>query len=249
MPRPREAVRVQIDSLGSFVVQDGGRVSVEALPSAQAPAVELALRRQARAIEFLQRGLAVLHASAVAVGDTAVAFLGDSGAGKSTSAASLCQRGHALIGDDLVLIDPALLEMLDSTREPLRLRDDVLAALEVEPATLPRVDGDKRELQPESAAAATRCGRIRIYVLADGDELEPVRIEALDPTEALFVLARHSPAGALARLGGSAATLSVLALIARHVPVGRLVRPRDLGRLSSLVTAVEEDCRRALANS
>lgn len=46
------------------------------------------------------RGEPVLHASAVAMGDRAVAFMGASGMGKSTLATLLCARGAQLITDD-----------------------------------------------------------------------------------------------------------------------------------------------------
>jgi hypothetical protein len=48
------------------------------------------------------RGVVCLHASAVTLGDRAVVFLGPEGAGKSTTAAALAQRGHAVIADDVV---------------------------------------------------------------------------------------------------------------------------------------------------
>jgi hypothetical protein len=48
------------------------------------------------------RGIVCLHASAVTFGDRAVALLGPEGAGKSTTAAALAQRDHAVIADDVV---------------------------------------------------------------------------------------------------------------------------------------------------
>jgi hypothetical protein len=50
------------------------------------------------------RGVTCLHASAVAFGNCAVAFAGSEGAGKSTTAAALARRGHAVISDDIVAI-------------------------------------------------------------------------------------------------------------------------------------------------
>lgn len=46
------------------------------------------------------RGESVLHASAVAIGNRAVAFMGASGMGKSTLATLLCAHGARLITDD-----------------------------------------------------------------------------------------------------------------------------------------------------
>ena len=51
------------------------------------------------------RGIVCLHASAVAVGDFAVAFLGAEGAGKSTTAAALGRRGYPVLCDDIVALE------------------------------------------------------------------------------------------------------------------------------------------------
>ncbi|MGB0034422.1 MAG: hypothetical protein WBP79_02995 [Candidatus Acidiferrales bacterium] len=50
------------------------------------------------------RGVTCLHASAVAFGDRAVAFVGSEGAGKSTTAAAMAQRGYAVLSDDVVAL-------------------------------------------------------------------------------------------------------------------------------------------------
>ena len=50
------------------------------------------------------RGVTCLHASAVALGERAVAFVGPAGAGKSTTAAALALRGHAILSDDVVAL-------------------------------------------------------------------------------------------------------------------------------------------------
>lgn len=51
------------------------------------------------------RGVTCLHASAVALGERAVVFAGPAGAGKSTTAAALGRRGHAIVSDDIVAIE------------------------------------------------------------------------------------------------------------------------------------------------
>jgi hypothetical protein len=51
-------------------------------------------------------GEPVLHASAVQTGDSALAFVGASGMGKSTLAAVLCANGARLITDDLLRLLP-----------------------------------------------------------------------------------------------------------------------------------------------
>jgi len=51
------------------------------------------------------RGIICLHASAVAINDRAVAFVGPPGAGKSTMAAALAQGGCRVLADDIATIE------------------------------------------------------------------------------------------------------------------------------------------------
>lgn len=50
-----------------------------------------------------QRGKTPLHASAIAIGNAAILVMGQSGAGKSSTAAALLARGHRLLADDIAL--------------------------------------------------------------------------------------------------------------------------------------------------
>ena len=51
------------------------------------------------------RGIESLHATAIVVDGEAVAFLGDSGDGKSTLAASFLSRGYSLLTDDVLVLE------------------------------------------------------------------------------------------------------------------------------------------------
>ncbi len=78
----------------------------------------IALERMAAPIAcMLQRsGWIALHASAVGDGDgNAWIFIGNSGAGKSTTAIELNRRGMALLADDLVLLDVSRGELVVAT--------------------------------------------------------------------------------------------------------------------------------------
>ncbi|MEM1153590.1 MAG: hypothetical protein AAGI44_05580 [Pseudomonadota bacterium] len=50
------------------------------------------------------RGAFCLHASVVEIDGAAVALMAPSGGGKSTTAAALCARGHALVSDDILVL-------------------------------------------------------------------------------------------------------------------------------------------------
>ena len=69
-----------------------------------------------------QRGYLVLHASAVAAGGTAVAFLGHAGWGKSTTAAALYAQGYGLVTDDVLAVEMSSGRLMVPPGEPLVLR-------------------------------------------------------------------------------------------------------------------------------
>lgn len=54
---------------------------------------------------LLMRGIESLHATAIVIDGEAVAFLGDSGDGKSTLAASFLSRGYSLLTDDVLVFE------------------------------------------------------------------------------------------------------------------------------------------------
>jgi len=51
------------------------------------------------------RGLEVLHASAVVIDEGAVAFLGQSGSGKTSLALALCRQGAGFLADDVLALE------------------------------------------------------------------------------------------------------------------------------------------------
>lgn len=68
------------------------------------------------------RGHHVLHASAIQLGERAVAFVGESGQGKTTVAAMLCSQGARLVTDDVLRVDLGVAPVVHRGGPELRLR-------------------------------------------------------------------------------------------------------------------------------
>jgi hypothetical protein len=89
------------------------------------------------------RGMTCLHASAVAVGEQAVAFLGPAGAGKSTTAAAFASHGHPVLSDDITVLHEDQGAIIVQPGYPhLRLWPDSVSALFGSPEALPRLTPD-----------------------------------------------------------------------------------------------------------
>lgn len=90
-----------VPKAGRYVVKSGCEITVSPLPAADEREARLFLLGSAWCALCYQRGVLALHAGVVQGDDYAVAFCGTSGAGKSSIAAWLTERGYRLVSDDL----------------------------------------------------------------------------------------------------------------------------------------------------
>jgi len=228
---------------GSFLVRDGREIVVEPAADVDAEELHSLLLGPLLAILLHQRGLLVLHASTVAVAGKAAAFLAPCGQGKSTLAASIHAHGHALVADDLTVVQGLAERPLVFPGAPrLRLRPDATLFLGRAPEDLPRAgEGiDKRVLTAGERFDSSPLPLRRLYVIAE-DTLEAV--EPVPPGQAFGELLQHTyTLPFLGDLGG--AHFRQCAALAKRVPVRRLKRRRSLALIPELIRLVEEDLAR-----
>lgn len=91
------------EGVGKFNVSGGSRIVYQNL-GADESTLRLFLLSEVLGIILYQRGLFLLHASAVMVNNEALVFMGVPGAGKSTTATAFGKVGHPVLTDDLVAI-------------------------------------------------------------------------------------------------------------------------------------------------
>jgi len=87
-----------------LISPDGRSVGCRKLERATVESFQTYLLGQVLSFALVKQGHEPLHSTAVVAGGKAVAFLGDSGYGKSTLASAFVEAGHALLTDDLLLI-------------------------------------------------------------------------------------------------------------------------------------------------
>lgn len=91
--------------VGSFRISGDNLIEYDMHPDMGMEVVTLPLLGTVMALLLHRRGLLVLHGSAVQIQDQAMVFVGDKGAGKSTTAASLVAAGRRLLTDDIVALE------------------------------------------------------------------------------------------------------------------------------------------------
>jgi hypothetical protein len=98
------AALLKIPEVGRYWMADGRDLRVEPVPGGSERNLRLYLLGSAFAAILHQRALLPLHANAVEIDGRAVAFMGHSGAGKSTIASWFLDRGYRILADDVCVV-------------------------------------------------------------------------------------------------------------------------------------------------
>ncbi|MDX8458666.1 serine kinase [Mesorhizobium humile] len=234
-------------AVGTFMISGANRIDVDPAPGVDDPLLAFPLLGPVMALALHRRGLFVLHASAIAVGGKSVIFMGDKGAGKSTTAGAMIRAGHRLLTDDVVALDLSDPErpMILPGFPQLKLAADAAGAIrlkqaQIRPQVHPQIDKAQHRLHDGFAADAVPVSRV--YVLERGVR---AAISPLTGAAALPAIIKFSYVTRFGRqaLPGNlaAAHLSQCAQVAGRVGVSRLEVPAGLARIDEAVAAIETD--------
>ena len=124
-----------IDKVARFLVADGSRMMIEPAAGTSERNLRLFLLGSAFGLLLHQRRMLPLHANAVEIDGMVVAFMGESGVGKSTLAAWFTDRGFPLIADDIAVVNfNGDVPIIEPGLPRLRLRRSVIEATGRDPS-------------------------------------------------------------------------------------------------------------------
>ncbi len=192
-----------------------------------------------------------LHASVVVFDDRAIALVGDSGRGKSTTAAYLASFTQAsILADDLAIIETKDATDLVAPGYPrLRLGAKPLAALTLDSSQLDEVSalkdkyylplgidesGPLFETQPVPLTA--------IYILQPRSKVNTaIGIAAISAANALLELSKHCYASYVQNEVLSKKDFRELGGLVQRVPVRAMTLPNDLSSLAQSCQSLHQD--------
>ena len=239
--------------VGFFVIQDGTTIQVR--PSVGVASVTLQNYTIAGALNMLlfQRDYFLLHASVVSMNGVAVAFVGESGWGKSTLAAYFHSQGFALIADDTLVVD------ISSNDRPLvqpafpqfKLWPKTLDSMGISLDNLPRVVSgyEKRAVSVDNSFSYERLPLGAIYLLDTVSYPDP-EIHPITVKEAFIELLKFSYPGHLSYLhnfdllkesGKAAEYFKNSEKLASIVPIKRLRRRLDITEMPETMELIVND--------
>lgn len=235
--------------VGEFLVSNNGlQIHCRQADVAHTESFQVYLLGQALSFALVKCGFEPIHATVIDVHGEAVVFLGDSGFGKSTLAASFISAGYSVLTDDLLMMritDDGILAYPGPAR--IKLFPANAKSFLGEAARGVRMNPDTEKLiipLNERQTCSTPLPVAAVYSLAaprDRYRKQSIRIEPLSPRESFMELVKNTfnrrilDADRLTRQLAQTARLSTL------LSVRRLTIPRDLGQLPSVRNAILTD--------
>ncbi len=176
-----------------------------------------------------RRGVLCIHGSALSINGRTITLVGESGAGKSTTAASLIVQGGTLVSDDVVALRPCGDDfVVEPGSTSLRLDQAAKTRIlgsELQLSTAPWVDKLLWDVSSKDGKDPQAQRLDAIYLLGRAEGLEGVRPEPLAPLLALReLIAALYPQGFSALLTQD--RLALLRAVVERVPVIVVRYPR-----------------------
>ncbi|WP_414544528.1 hypothetical protein [Nostoc sp. CCY0012] len=231
-----------VAEVGRFLIYQGQEIVIDPLPGVDESLLRTILLGPILCVLLRQRGLLVLHASAVRINNQAVAFMGGSGWGKSTLATAFHTKGYDVLTDDVMpiqvgtgqpLVFPAYPQFKLWPEAATSLGEDINSLSPIFP------NGPKLSYKVSQGFQQTPLPLQKIYVLGKGESHEITQIQ----TQQAFVeLVRHTRAITLITDPEfQASHLRLCTELVKNVSFCHFIRKPSLADLPELVKLVEED--------
>jgi hypothetical protein len=234
---------LRFPDFADFILSPTGHdVTAWPAPGVSAQTVEHLYLNQVLPLALSKQGKLVFHASAVEIDGAAVAFMGASGRGKSTLAASFATHGFRFLTDDGLTVEAhgGAHRVLPSHPSIRLWLDSKAALISPDTPTAPAVEftSKSRFLAGERIAFCDAARPLRrVYFLGDGNCAE-IAFARLAPAEAAIELVKHSFLLDVEARDVLAAHFDELSRLAAEPMFYRLDYPRRFSELATLRDAI-----------
>ena len=249
--RQRSGYLLRFPDLADFLLSPGGdEIRCHPASGAAPDTIRHLLLDQVIPLVLSQRDRLVLHASGVLVSGRGIAFLGVTGQGKSTLAASFSQQGFPLLTDDCLSVEDAGEGLFLVPSYPgLRLWPKVIAELfGAEPVLGPVAHySGKKRLGFESGSVRFCSAPVplrRLYLLAPPSgtgRTGTASLTPLSPRDTFIELVKYAYCLDVRDGERLQSRFRLFARVAEAGPVLRLSYPRDLSLLPAVREAILAD--------
>ncbi|MFZ1741669.1 MAG: hypothetical protein WAT93_02380 [Pontixanthobacter sp.] len=231
---------LNIPEILSMEITDGRSIAYERAPGIEDDEVRLFLLGSGLGAILMQRGHVVIHGNAIVTEkqDGAIMCIGDTGAGKSTTAIAMMQRGLRVLADDVCPLDAQGFVLPGMARA--KLWEETARQLGIDTSGLSRIRStDAKFNLPLGSAHCATPQSVRAFYWLVPDDVADVSIRSVDGAEKFTVLRNNVYRPEYLRpLGLEVDYLRRLALIASNTPVFQILRPKKGFEIDSLLDTI-----------
>ena len=234
-----DQIYLRWDGLCEFIVDgDGRRIWFGWLGTDSRESLQVYLLGRALSFALVKQGLEPIHSSTVVLDGSALAFIGESGFGKSSLAATFVGDGYRLLTDDLLLVSQSS-GRFEAQPGPPRIKVFPWVArrcLGLSGVGVRMNDWSEKLVLPlgEDHHQSVPVPLRAVYVLSGPREVfrkQSIQIATLSQREALMELIRHTFNHVVTDPRRLQQLFSKSMELATRVPVKRISYPRDLALL------------------
>lgn len=222
----------------SFMVINGKEIILDTVQRDE-DVLSLFTLSEALGLILFQRGYFLLHGSAIELQGKGVVFLGEPGAGKSTTVAAFAQQGVRVISDDMVCIQVSKTEppLILPAFPQIKIWETTVAGLQLAKNELTAVrEGVNKFSWHESISFTENAVPLeQIFVLTAPNELEDAPVEVPKHQIPLELLSYFPLADALLQGEPLKDYFEKSITLAQVVPLVKISRPADFTKLRAFV--------------
>ena len=234
----------------SYLIQNGQSITVDSIINADLDLLQANILGGCMAILLKQRGYFILHASCLPINQGAIAFVGNSGQGKSTLAAYFSTLGYPLITDDILTLTLSQSHPKTISSYPyIKLSPEAALAIGQPPQYLtPLHKNSQKLIYPLRKKFTNHSYPLKhIYLLATGNEVEIITASPQQAFRNLMIGSDLKTNNAPIR--EKQKHMEDCVRLLQTVPVSILRRPRSLCLLPQTATAIINHQNNLNANS
>ena len=225
-----------------YRLKDGKEVSIQTSPTQNLRQVRLYILGTILTVLLYQRGMLVLHGSAVRIGDRAVGVIAPSGTGKSSTAAALYDKGYELLSDDAIALEFRDGQYYVHPGYPrLKISNEVATQLDCGEEFLVERHPECSEVSFDATHQFVEAPLPlqQIYVLRAGDALD---VEPLSQRDAVFAVMTNSLPTMWLQHHNPAQFKQATDFV-KQVPFFALTRSQDLNDMPKMMDMVQAHVR------
>ncbi|WP_444685142.1 aldolase [Alkalicoccus luteus] len=237
----RNEILFQIEGVGVFSIRSGREIGYERAEGATDAYIRLYVMGSCLGLILMQREILPMHGSALYLQNMGIIITGDSGAGKSTTAAAFIKQGARLLSDDVIPVhwnetDPLIFPAYPQQKMWLNSLEQFGQTIEGLEHVVEREEKFNIPVQEHFHSSPVPMQTIVELVPADTEEITLVEVTGLAKLELLYRNTYRQ--FVIEPAGFSFWHFRALSAVAGRIPVYTLRRPVNRFSADEVVEAV-----------